>query len=1073
MSDECNIQARKSTATTALGAAPSINWNSGSRAKIRTTLGGKKAHYSSTKTMPNGVSESPVHVLHRSKESSNGINLDDTEAFQKPTEENISESLPSLSPEINSTNTQAQSSRMITTNIPESLPYVASRTISRATQCQFPRPTTTALQAVPDSLTRRLVEEGTSIVVTEIVKKRIVRQRKPHIAQIKKSLEDLIRHKAGDGLLEIIINGASHIARYATTAQATKGMSSLKSNTCKVEGYSVVKIVRRFEEAFKLAGKFAKLMMYYSTTTFHKPDDGIYGSITSHLQRLPHKSMECDPKNLPELPKQRHEDQASMFADNADQRTPQYDAPWRADKVFLDQIEQQSSSDIQRRTAIHQTEVAYTDCCISDEVYDTLMLALLTYEECHEKHIGTGEHFKTPSRFRNWLEAFCLELLIAPDFGPDERFRRIAAEWGRAELSSSRREGSKDMGCSVTPDPSNDPNLSSAERALLDTAICERVAEDKLFTARVQPLVSTILFVRPLPFNEKQIEYAALFGEYQTKSIKRASNKRGDLHGFGIVDFATIAEAERAMTNLQGALVGNCKISLKPEGEYRKLPHMITVSGNAALTGVELQSQTANIQNSNDDRAKKDHIKSVVPPLSESDGYAPTTLVGGGSHPILDAGRIEESHGEHKNEANDDKASGLMMIDDIRSEPIAISKSKQDRVGSLSSERARDNPRKPNHGETDNMAEDAKVGGSNAMLDEYSQSGRAQMSQTSGADSQGIMSNGANAPTSSKELSSTDKMRSTILADLSDSDLDLQLRYEFAPNGKLSDVDPQQLVTCLICRGKGHMANGAGHLEAQCSKLWRTFDPDSRTKAKVKQLLLFCCECGKRGHYGGDCPKRPPGKSLTGGPDIWTLDYVRRCFDLSELNPYCLDPSVYSDGKIRGKIGMSVRGRANRDPIVPESESDNDGSNFYRPKVPAQGASRGQIRIATNSFVNNQGSSWTQINRSYDDRASQQSYRDRDQYYRPAGRPGDYNRRRSLSPKPAYPIRVNSNQYRPGPSGGDRWQPPLPREPVPTRGASRGRGRGRGALTSSTSRHGETYRPMPSAAKNARNEHLR
>ncbi len=1121
---------RKPTSVRASGAAPSVNWNLGSRATIRTTLGGKTKN----------------HIHQSLKSTTSGISGRTTDAIQQTM-------IPSTVLGSTHTDTRERLGVVAGEESLEPSSQPAQMMSSTSTQIQPSNPIISKLQNITDSLTRRLVEEGTSIVVTGQIENteggaRSVKahERKNQNAQIRSSLQDFIQNVGGDGLLEIVIANV-FIARYASSSQATRAMGALMSSSCEMKGCTVIQSIKRFEDFTKIAKRFSSMLKYYPNPNSQKLGEGIYGAFINHLQHLAPKSLICDPKDLPRLPSRPLENQSRRASNCPAEDNTQYRPPSQAITVFLDQVSRQACDDIERRAAIHQTEVAYTDCCISDEVYDALMLALLTQKECNEKNIGTKKHFRSPSRFRNWLEAFCLKLCTSPNDALGKNYMQVAAELGRVELSNLHREGVKDMAYSVTPNMSEKTTLSDAESTLLATAMKQydvnptstgKVGKDeprdKHLATWTEPPPPTRLFVRPLPFNEGQAEYVALFGGYHTEYIGRASNQRGDLHGFGIVDFATAAEADRATAELEGVSVKKCKISLRPDSGGGKPRHMVVVFGDGTVKLVEFCGRAADNHEDKGETANEEHTSPAELAPREPIKSASTPGVEEGSALVGDDGDFEERRQDgESSKGKDGEVDDLEMADDTDPELVSA-QIYNDRSDSPTSESPNDDDEAHDGRSPEPISEDTKDEGSDAMLDEYSQSEGARIFPASETGLQVNMGSHANPSTSSKGPTSVVTARSTILADLSDPDLQLQLKYEFAPNGKASQAEPHQLVTCIICRGKGHMASvcprltchgcGAynhhparacptlrrcqkcrerghskadctsklacsakadgitcdlcqdqGHNEEQCSKLWRTFDSDAGPKVKVKHLSVFCYQCGKRGHYGGDCPKGPPGGGAIGGPNIWTLDYVKRCFDLSELDPKCLDRSIYSENKSQGKAGFSVKGRASRDPIVLESDSDNDASNFYRPKVATHKAPREQIRIATNGFTNNpeSGSSWTPINRPYDDRAPHQSYPDQDDYYRPAGRPGGHDRRRSPSYENPYPMRDTGNQYRPGPTGIDRWQPPLPREPVPTRGAGRGRGRGgkRGPRPGSTSRR-ENYRPMPSAAKNARKKHL-
>jgi len=338
------------------------------------------------------------------------------------------------------------------------------------------------------------------------------------------------------------------------------------------------------------------------------------------------------------------------------------------------------------------------------------------------------------------------------------------------------------------------------------------------------------------------------------------------------------------------------------------------------------------------------------------------------------------------------------------------------------------------------------------------------------------------------------------LADLSENDLRMQIRYT-AITKQPWEIDLNQLVTCLVCAKAGHMGKDCpaltcriceaynkhfthacpqgrkcpkcrepghakencpyklprivaseitcdlcqrrGHTEDECEMLWRTFDSQT-TSASSGRIRMACYNCGSSSHFGNDCRSRLPGKPVRSS--TWSMKGLGA-----------------SNGDHRPSVEHSIKGRAGQSTIVLDAGSEDDSANFYRPRI--TGAPRGHIRIAGKAIGMRGGNSWTHINHPREDpqprRPSRYSpppgHRDRDDYWKPDSHRAR-GRQRSFSPQPQFPQRVEVR------NGGDRWQAPLPREPVPSR---RGRGVRGNAGTGAGPRGGDVYRPMPSAAKNA------
>lgn len=255
--------------------------------------------------------------------------------------------------------------------------------------------------------------------------------------------------------------------------------------------------------------------------------------------------------------------------------------------------------------------------------------------------------------------------------------------------------------------------------------------------------------------------------------------------------------------------------------------------------------------------------------------------------------------------------------------------------------------------------------------------------------------------------------------------------------------DCATVAKCRKCRERGHskancaskLARSAadgffcdscsqpGHVEEECSLLWRSFNPDKEPNLhKVARLTVVCYECSAATHWGGDCPMRPrKGQRV-----------IYDAFSAKEVNRFLINPeAAQSELKQNGfgGQGLSIKGRAQH---IHFSSSDDEGDidNFYRNKRNNNNGnsnppSRGNIRINA-SAGGHRGGRFSQQNTS---RGGDNNYG------------GDYRQG------------GNNNQFEPVNRG---WQPPLPKEappplpPLPARGGhgggggGRGRGRGRG-----------------------------
>ncbi|KAI9758966.1 MAG: hypothetical protein M4579_002706 [Chaenotheca gracillima] len=240
--------------------------------------------------------------------------------------------------------------------------------------------------------------------------------------------------------------------------------------------------------------------------------------------------------------------------------------------------------------------------------------------------------------------------------------------------------------------------------------------------------------------------------------------------------------------------------------------------------------------------------------------------------------------------------------------------------------------------------------------------------------------------------------------------------------------------------------------------------------------------CGVDTHYGVDCRMRPQNmKLLSGGTTFSYENYLTYYDPNSEHLPISIPMSEQQDQQAyptHGKRHMSPT-------FYAASDSDDDPNNFLRPKVNKDSGSRKHIRFGGSGHQSSSANS-----RQEADRYDTQSRRlplEEDYRQAPPREAGSQrgSRRAPLPPRPPPPqsprrdTRYSDYRESNRDRGGDRWQPPLPREPLPppppppARGNKRGRGGGRaargGGRGGSTDR--DTYKPMPSAGKNAWKKH--
>ncbi|PGH09124.1 hypothetical protein GX51_00878 [Blastomyces parvus] len=344
----------------------------------------------------------------------------------------------------------------------------------------------------------------------------------------------------------------------------------------------------------------------------------------------------------------------------------------------------------------------------------------------------------------------------------------------------------------------------------------------------------------------------------------------------------------------------------------------------------------------------------------------------------------------------------------------------------------------------------------------------------------------------------------TTLADLTRIDLETQARYIFL-DLPLEDLDLSLPVTCIDCMKEGHLADvcpskecehcgawavhesrfcpswrkcqrcrqrghdanactsplkgsaaeepcdfcGSGdHTECECDLIWKL--PKRNSTSGRIFISISCCHCTSNRHLIGDCPTRnfPMNSS----------SFSLKHFDpsmFSNLNTFPVTISGKGNSNQRNS-GYKIRGRASGRSPSPESDGAFGRPDSWNPTI-NRSPPRGRIRFSNgigrgrdldNDTRRPQGSGKGPQS-PHDHR---RDYRERDQYF------DNTTRQRSRSP-----IRPSNRHHS---NGASSWQPRA-------RGGGNGggggsRGRGRGGKGGSNK---ETYRPMPSAAQKAWEQH--
>ncbi|KAK2768135.1 hypothetical protein FQN53_006286 [Emmonsiellopsis sp. PD_33] len=300
------------------------------------------------------------------------------------------------------------------------------------------------------------------------------------------------------------------------------------------------------------------------------------------------------------------------------------------------------------------------------------------------------------------------------------------------------------------------------------------------------------------------------------------------------------------------------------------------------------------------------------------------------------------------------------------------------------------------------------------------------------------------------------------LADLTRKDLEIQAKYAFY---NLAREELDLSLSGSAVEEPCDFCGSSEHAEAECDFIWKL--PKRTPTSGQIFISISCSYCTSSHHLLGDCPKRDfPMNSSS---------FSLKNYDpsiLSNLNTFPHAPTGRGDASAKSS-GYKIRGRASGRSPSPES----DGA-FGRPdnwKPISRSPQRAPIR-----FGNGIGRG-----RNYDDDTRRPQARGDDQYvpqdYRRGYRdreqfPANNTRQRSMSPARSPSRQRSGGTSNWHPARSPPRSPPLTRSRGPPPGRGRGRGggssrggRGRGGAKQASNR--ETYRPLPSAAKKAWDQH--
>ncbi|KAF4125719.1 protein AIR1/2 [Geosmithia morbida] len=152
-------------------------------------------------------------------------------------------------------------------------------------------------------------------------------------------------------------------------------------------------------------------------------------------------------------------------------------------------------------------------------------------------------------------------------------------------------------------------------------------------------------------------------------------------------------------------------------------------------------------------------------------------------------------------------------------------------------------------------------------------------------------------------------------------------------------------LACCFC-------GSPGHLEDDCTEIWRSFVPTEDAVRTVTYIAPSCSVCGSGSHYEADCDDR---RGVPANP-TWSLKNHDRYVD-QDCEDLAIEGAVAksSSAKTSRAPAVRVRGHAARtDNIIRYSESDDSDVEFLGKKPVQKAAPRaggirlGQLRMASN-----------------------------------------------------------------------------------------------------------------------------